>query len=675
MIKTLLNPNHVLSDCDNLEDIDAQRMAAVLGKHLYGFKKGEEKPIVKVLGLDANDDVRWSASSVPGGGLPPSTPEDEGKVLVVGDDGQPEWADIPSGHGETLYSIDSASQGNWNIDSTYAIAQFYLGNDGDNQGVEYQLDASDRKAGYKLEVDHVYQVNYNCEVVSSNQTGKVWEGSIYTSGAQSQNWYFQLDGSQNLGLSLTGSTIVHCTSASNDVLYFNARLNGSYYGSLPTMSLTKVSIVDLTSIGGSGGGTEYQAGNGIDISGDTISVDTTEIQEKLTAGPNITISNNNIVSTDKTVVAAGNNVSVTSSYEPSTRTVTYTVHSAGGSGTAIQSNWAEQDPLEPSYIQNKPQNLVQDADYVHTDNNFTTTEKLKLDGIQAGAEANVQADWNETNTDSDAYIKNKPTIPAGVIVDQTYDATSTNAQSGTAVAEAVAGVNAVPSSTSADENKVLTVDSNGDAVWANAQGGNGCIVLSKANSTQSEIITAVGSGQPVFLDCGNTYTSFTNAMLPYVSTFTDSSSGSSKTYYAFSSVIKNYQAGAYLQYQLSQIYNATDGRWELDAVTNLDAIRSLPSAGVGYAGRVLTVSSSGYPQWSTASTVAPVQDVTVGGTSVVSSGTAAIPAQVQSNWTESDSNAKSYIQNKPTEKALIAGTGITITETAQGFVISLTQGT
>ena len=668
MIKTLLNPNHVLSDCDNLVDIDAQRMAAVLGKHLYGFKKGEEKPIVKVLGLDANDDVRWSASSVPGGGLPPSTPEDEGKVLVVGDDGEPEWADLPTG-GNIAYSVDRASQASWDVDTLYASTQFYISNGGDNGGVEYYLDGQDRKAGYRVLEGHVYQVNFNCEAVCSSTSGNVWEGSIYITGPQDQNWYFQLDGSQSIDVSLTGSTVIHCSS--DGVLAFNARLNGSYLGSLPTMSLAKVSIVDLTSaIGGGSGGTEYQAGEGIDISGDTISVDTTEIQEKLTAGPNITIANN-IVSTDKTVVAAGNNVSVTSSYEPSTRTVTYTVHSAGGSGTAIQSNWAEQNPLEPSYIQNKPQNLVQDAGYVHTDNNFTTTEKLKLDGIQAGAEVNVQADWNETNPDSDAYIQNKPTIPAGVIVDQTYSASSTNAQSGTAVAEAVAGVNAVPSSTSSDENKVLTVDSNGDAVWANAQGGNGCIVLSRASSTQSEIITAVGTGQPVFLDCGNTYTSFTNAMLPYVSTFTDLSSGSSKTYYAFSSVIKNYQTGTYHQYQLSQIYNATDGRWELDAVTNLDAIRSLPSSGVGYAGRVLTVSSSGYPQWSTASTVAPVQDVTVGGTSVVSGGTAAIPAQVQSNWTESDNTAKSYIQNKPTEKALIAGTGITITETAQGIVISL----
>lgn len=55
-------------------------------------------------------------------------------------------------------------------------------------------------------------------------------------------------------------------------------------------------------------------------------------------------------------------------------------------------------------------NFVQDANYVHTDNNFTAALLTKLNGIEAGAEVNVQADWNVTNSSSDAYIKNKPTI-------------------------------------------------------------------------------------------------------------------------------------------------------------------------------------------------------------------------------------------------------------------------
>ena len=48
--------------------------------------------------------------------------------------------------------------------------------------------------------------------------------------------------------------------------------------------------------------------------------------------------------------------------------------------------------------------------YGLSQNDFTNTLKTKLDGIQAGAEVNVNADWNATS--GDARILNKPTIPS-----------------------------------------------------------------------------------------------------------------------------------------------------------------------------------------------------------------------------------------------------------------------
>ena len=45
---------------------------------------------------------------------------------------------------------------------------------------------------------------------------------------------------------------------------------------------------------------------------------------------------------------------------------------------------------------------------------FTATEKTKLSGIASGAEVNVQSDWNEADSGSDAFIKNKPIIPSGL---------------------------------------------------------------------------------------------------------------------------------------------------------------------------------------------------------------------------------------------------------------------
>ena len=51
---------------------------------------------------------------------------------------------------------------------------------------------------------------------------------------------------------------------------------------------------------------------------------------------------------------------------------------------------------------------IVDNNYNHTDNNFTNEEKNKLAQINIGAEKNIQSDWNITDINSDAYIKNKP---------------------------------------------------------------------------------------------------------------------------------------------------------------------------------------------------------------------------------------------------------------------------
>lgn len=85
------------------------------------------------------------------------------------------------------------------------------------------------------------------------------------------------------------------------------------------------------------------------------------------------------------------------------------------------------------YILNKIK-AVLDAGYVQTEdgkvlstNDFTNALKSKLDGIAEGAEVNVQADWNQTNSTADDYIKNKPNIPEGVVVDTQMSDSSTNA--------------------------------------------------------------------------------------------------------------------------------------------------------------------------------------------------------------------------------------------------------
>ena len=123
-------------------------------------------------------------------------------------------------------------------------------------------------------------------------------------------------------------------------------------------------------------------------------------QDKLTAGTNITISANNTISASQptvgnatlTIQKNGTNVQTFTANATSNKTANITV------------------PTKTSELTNDS-NFVADASYVHTDNNYTTTEKNKLAGIAAGAEVNVQSNWTQTNSSADDYIKNKPTIP------------------------------------------------------------------------------------------------------------------------------------------------------------------------------------------------------------------------------------------------------------------------
>ena len=55
----------------------------------------------------------------------------------------------------------------------------------------------------------------------------------------------------------------------------------------------------------------------------------------------------------------------------------------------VQSDWNENDTTELDYIKNKPENLVQDASYVHTDNNYDATAKGKVDSLGTASTKNV----------------------------------------------------------------------------------------------------------------------------------------------------------------------------------------------------------------------------------------------------------------------------------------------
>lgn len=219
--------------------------------------------------------------------------------------------------------------------------------------------------------------------------------------------------------------------------------------------------------GGGGGGSIYNSGDGVIVhntGNHEIDIDWTKVQPKLTAGDNINID-----------------------------TTTWTISATGGGSTYTGGTGIVVDNVEHTISLDG--DVVIDANYVHTDNNFTTIYKNKLDGIQDGAEQNVQSDWNVSDTSSDAYIRNKPdlsqyatqsdlagkqdkltagnniTITNNVIaaadqIQSDWNQTTVTAKDYIKNKPTIpSGNQLLPPATSADEDKVLTIDNNGDPQW------------------------------------------------------------------------------------------------------------------------------------------------------------------------------------------------------------------
>lgn len=204
-----------------------------------------------------------------------------------------------------------------------------------------------------------------------------------------------------------------------------------------------------------------------------------------TAGDNIDITNDTISVTGITELVAGNAITITASGASA-------IISSNGEAQ-VQSDWDVTDSSSKAYIRNKPT-------------------------IPA---AQVQSNWNETNTSSKAYIQNKPTIhtyTAGDGIDITSDVVSLDDPvglvAGNNITIEVTGVSAIISSTGGgggttytagtaidiSNQDIISVKIDGSTVTTNASGqlvanGGGTSysagnMISLANDTISVSTTA-----------------------------------------------------------------------------------------------------------------------------------------------------------------------------------------
>lgn len=153
-----------------------------------------------------------------------------------------------------------------------------------------------------------------------------------------------------------------------------------------------------------------------------------------------------------------------------------------------QSDWNEQDSRSASYIKHKPDidaMVAAATTEVVEGLNVSVTESVGADGhkiykvsASGGSGTSVQSDWNQTNPVEPDYIKNKPEIPAAQ-VNADWDANSGVAEilhkpgvftGATSSANGTSGF--VPAPTMSDVDKVLC----GDGTWKDYSNSMACTV-------------------------------------------------------------------------------------------------------------------------------------------------------------------------------------------------------
>ena len=356
-----------------------------------------------------------------------------------------------------------------------------------------------------------------------------------------------------------------------------------------------------------------------------------------TAGDHISIDNDEISVTGITELIAGNAITITTSGASA-------IISSTGEAQ-VQANWNETNTSSKAYIQNKPT-------------------------IPA---AQVQSNWNETNTSSKAYIQNKPTIhnytgASGVAINNdtiTLD-NPVGLVAGDNITIEVSGVSAIISSTGGGGGSSYTAG-NGIDITSDVISVDNTVAM----KTDLPVISLNGSDQVTAIDGhtlaggggggGTTYTAgdyidITNDTISvtgldnsnifwcirYSTTFAEAKAAydAGKTLFVtYNGLVGTCMKASASEFGFIITKNFTTGSPEFERISLSD--------GYGW-GYWQSVYPNVQADWNTTNSSAQSYINNKPDLSVYALASAIPAAPVQSNWNETDSSSLAYIQNKPT---------------------------
>ena len=318
----------------------------------------------------------------------------------------------------------------------------------------------------------------------------------------------------------------------------------------------------------------------------------------------------------------------------------------------VQSDWEQDDDTQKDYIKNKP-----DLDVYATKSDVTAVSSVldnKIDTVETeiintvcavssvlqeeidNIPEQVQSDWNESDTESPAYIQNKPDLDIYATKDELNTATGDIVNTVCAVSSTIETeidnsvteiVNTVCAVSSVLQNEIDNIPEQVQSDWDESDPDSPAYIQNKPD-----------------LDIYATH---------------DEVSGVS----AVLKEIIDEVSAAVPDAQVQSDWTETDD-------TKKSYIQHKPEVKDVYAGEniILTDTASGLEISAVGTDTETVSAIAKEYADAVS---AAIPdAQIQSDWTQDDTTKKDYIKHKPIPKKLVAGDGINITDTVTGVEIS-----